>query len=54
MTSGFRAKIPIGGWPLRAITGHPPTAWRTGEFDPLLPHKIGRMNGRKREKADFG
>ena len=32
---------------LRAITGHPPTAWRTSEFDPLLPFKIGPANGRE-------
>ena len=33
-------------WLLGAITGHPPTAWRTGEFDPLLPFEVRPMNRR--------
>ena len=28
------------------ISGHPPTAWRTGEFDPERALKIDPMNGR--------
>ena len=33
---------------LRANTGHSPTAWRMAHTDPLLPFKIGRLNGRRR------
>jgi hypothetical protein len=38
---------------LRATSGHPLTAWRTGNFDPLLPFKGSAMKGEKREKAVF-
>ena len=35
----------------RAITGHPPTVWRTGEFDPKRAFMTGPMNGRKRRES---
>jgi hypothetical protein len=37
----------IGGWPLRAKSGHSPGAWRRGQVDLLLPFKIGPVNGRQ-------
>jgi hypothetical protein len=30
-----------------ANSGHWPTAWRTGQLAPLLPFKVGPMNGPK-------
>ena len=33
--------------PVSANTGHSPKAGRTGQVDPLLPYKIGPMNGRE-------
>jgi hypothetical protein len=36
---------------LRANSGHSPWAWRTGQIDPLLPFKIGPMNGREAPKS---
>ena len=38
---------------LRAITGHPPTAWRTSEFDPLLPFKIDVVNEREARESSL-
>jgi hypothetical protein len=40
--------------PLCARSSHPPTAWRTGNFDPERTLKIGPGTGEKREKADLG
>ena len=34
-----------------AITGHPPTAWRTGEFDPKHAFKMSSMNGREARES---
>jgi hypothetical protein len=38
---------PLAEQLLGAITGHPPTAWRTGQIDPELPFEIGVMNWRE-------
>jgi hypothetical protein len=34
-----------------AITGHPPTAWRTDEFDPKLRFETGSINGREARQS---
>ena len=34
-----------------AITGHPRTAWRTGEIDPIETFRIGPMNGREARES---
>jgi len=39
---------------LRANSGRSPTARRTRQIDPKETFKLGPMNGRKHEKADFG
>jgi hypothetical protein len=36
---------------LRANSRHSPTAWRTGQFDPLLPFKIGPVNEREARES---
>ena len=51
---GWIAMIRSRHWgrPECANTGHSAMAYRTGQVDPLLPFKVGRMN--EREKAVFG
>jgi hypothetical protein len=50
----FRLQGGCGGDGRNAHSRRSRTAWRTGQNDPERTLKIGTVNGRKREKADFG
>jgi hypothetical protein len=40
-------------WQECAKSGHTRTAWRTGQIDPLLPSKIGPVNGMEARESEF-